>query len=89
MNTTQLRGSGSSPSTPAQDTVETLKADLGKLSDTVKSLANEQFGNVAEKVQDKAAATVTELESAIRRNPSQAAIVAAGLGFLIGLIVTR
>ena len=86
MNTTQLRNP-SAP--PAQDTVETLKADLGKLSETVKALASEQFGSVAESVQVKAATTVTDLETVIRKNPTQAAVMAAGIGFLIGLIMTR
>ena len=86
--TTPLHSSSSSTAN-VQDNVETLKSDLGKLSETVKAMASEQFGSVAEKVQDKAASTVSDLESAIRRNPSQAAVVAAGLGFLIGLIVTR
>ena len=86
MNTTQMRNP-SSASSP--DTVETLKADLGKLADTVKSLATEQFGSVAENVQVKAATTVTDLETAIRKNPTQAAVVAAGVGFLVGLVLTR
>ena len=86
MNTTQLRNPTAQPQ---QDTVETLKADLGKLSETVKALASEQFGSVADQVQVKAATTVTDLESAIRKNPTQAAVVAAGVGFLIGLVLTR
>ena len=86
MNTAPLRDS---TATPNQDTVETLKTDLGKLSETVKALASEQFGSVADKVQVKAATTVTDLESAIRRNPTQAAVMAAGVGFLIGLVLTR
>ena len=86
MNTTQLRNPTAQPK---QDTVETLKTDLSKLSETVKALASEQFGSVADQVQVKAATTVTDLESAIRKNPTQAAVVAAGVGFLIGLVLTR
>ena len=86
MNTTQLR---SSATQPQQDTVETLKTDLGKLSESVKALASEQFGSVADQAKVKAATTVTDLESSIRRNPTQAALVAAGVGFLIGLVLTR
>ena len=86
MNTTQLRNPTAQP---PQDTIETLKTDLSKLSETVKALASEQFGSVADQVQVKAATTVTDLESAIRKNPTQAAVVAAGVGFLIGLVLTR
>ena len=86
MSTTQMRNT---PSTSSADTVETLKDDLGKLAETVKTLASEQFGSVAENVQVKAATTVTDLETAIRKNPTQAAVVAAGIGFLVGLVLTR
>ena len=86
MNTTPLRNQPS-PSSP--DTVETLKSDLSKLSETVKALAGEQFGSAVEQAQTKAATTVTDLESAIRKNPTQAAAIAAGVGFLVGLVLTR
>lgn len=91
---TQVRsGSAGSPSHGASsnstETVETLKADIAKLTETVKSLASEQLSNVSDNVQDKAASTVTDIEAAIRKNPTQAAAVAAGIGFVIGLILTR
>lgn len=85
MNTTHLRN----PNTTSPDSVETLKAELSKVSETVKAMASEQFGAAAEKAQVKAAATVTDLEVAIRKNPTQAAVMAAGLGFVIGLVLTR
>ncbi len=88
MNTTSapLRPSSSSDQV---DTVETLKADISKLTETVKTLASEQLGTVAGTVQHKAASTVTDVELAIRKNPTQAAVIAAGVGFLIGLMLTR
>lgn len=66
MNTTSapLRPSSSSDQV---DTVETLKADISKLTETVKTLASEQLGTVAGTVQDKAASTVTDVELAIRK----------------------
>lgn len=88
MNTTSAPLRPSSSSDQA-DTVETLKADISKLTETVKTLAGEQFGAVAGTVQDKAASTVTDVELAIRKNPTQAAAIAAGVGFLIGLMLTR
>ena len=30
-----------------------------------------------------------DVEAAIRRNPSQAAMIAAGIGFVVGLILSR
>jgi ElaB/YqjD/DUF883 family membrane-anchored ribosome-binding protein len=32
---------------------------------------------------------VSDIEASIRRNPSQAALVAAGIGFVFGLILSR
>ena len=69
--------------------VDTLKSDLSNLATTVQKLASEQFGTTAGQVQDQAAQKVNDLEGAIRRNPTQAAAIAAGVGFLIGLVLTR
>lgn len=75
--------------TDAPVTVDTLKSDIASLASTVQKLAGEQLGTAAEQVQDQAAQKVNDLEAAIRRNPTQAAVVAAGVGFLIGLVLTR
>jgi ElaB/YqjD/DUF883 family membrane-anchored ribosome-binding protein len=48
----------------------------------VKRLATEQ-------VQDKAKETLGDIEAAIRRNPTQGALIAAGVGFVVGLLLTR
>jgi ElaB/YqjD/DUF883 family membrane-anchored ribosome-binding protein len=48
----------------------------------VKRLATEQ-------VQDKAKETLGDIEVAIRRNPTQGALIAAGVGFVVGLLLTR
>ncbi len=69
--------------------VEALKMELGNLASTVKSLASEKMGSTASDVQDKAARKMNDLEAAIRRSPTQAAVMAAGVGFLVGLILTR
>lgn len=70
-------------------TIDTLKAELSHLASTVQQLATDQFGTAAGAVQEKAAGTVNDLEVAIRRNPTQAAAIAAGAGFLLGLILRR
>ncbi len=69
--------------------IDRLKSELSNLASTVQSLATDQFGSAAGAMQDQAAAKVHELEAAIRRNPTQAAAIAAGVGFLIGLILRR
>ncbi len=71
------------------DDVGKLKNDIANLADSVRKLASEKVGTTAEDVQVKAQEKLGELESMIRRNPSQSALVAAGIGFVMGLILTR
>lgn len=71
------------------DNVTALREDIASLAASVKRLAAEQIGTSVEDVQDTAKEKVGELESAIRRNPSQSALIAAGIGFAIGLILAR
>ncbi len=75
--------------TDVGDNVAALRADIAGLADSVKRLAAEQFGSTAEDVQDKAMEKLGDVEAAIRRNPSQAAMIAAGVGFVVGLILSR
>ncbi len=87
------RSDPSSPSRTAagdvEDNVAALRADISNLSESVKRLAKEQLGATAEEVQAKAKDKLGDLEAAIRRNPSQAALIAAGMGLLLGLILSR
>jgi ElaB/YqjD/DUF883 family membrane-anchored ribosome-binding protein len=55
----------------------------------VKRLATEQLGSSVEDVQEKAKEKISDVEAAIRRNPSQAALIAAGIGFVFGIILSR
>jgi ElaB/YqjD/DUF883 family membrane-anchored ribosome-binding protein len=71
------------------DNVAALRADIAGLADSVKRLAAEQIGSSTADVQDKAIRKLGDVEAAIRRNPSQAAMIAAGIGFVVGLILAR
>jgi len=71
------------------DNVQALRDDIASLAESVKRLASEQFGSSVEDMQDKAKEKVSDVEAAIRRNPSQAALIAAGIGFVFGLILSR
>ena len=75
--------------TDVGDNVAALRADIADLADSVKRLAAEQIGTSVEDVQDKAMEKLGDVEAAIRRNPSQAAMIAAGIGFVVGLILSR
>ncbi len=81
--------SAKSAASDVGDNVTALREDIASLADSVKRLAAEQIGTSVEDVQDKAKEKVGELESAIRRNPSQSALIAAGIGFVIGIILAR
>ena len=87
---------GSDQSTPTKsaandvsENIAALRADIAGLAESVKRLAAEQIGTTAEDVQDKAMEKLGDVEAAIRRNPSQAALIAAGIGFVVGLILSR
>lgn len=71
------------------DSVAALREDIASLAASVKRLAAEQIGTSVEDVQDKAMEKVGDVEAAIRRNPTQAALIAAGVGFVVGLILSR
>jgi ElaB/YqjD/DUF883 family membrane-anchored ribosome-binding protein len=71
------------------DNVQALREDISSLAESVKRLAAEQIGTSVEDVQDKAKEKIGDVEAAIRRNPSQAALIAAGVGFVFGLILSR
>ncbi len=87
------RADASPPNRPTagdvEDNVAALRADISNLAESVKRLAKEQLGATAVEVQDKAKEKLGDLEATIRRNPSQAALFAAGVGFVFGLILSR
>ena len=71
------------------DNVEALRQDIANLAESVKRLAAEHIGSSVEDVEDKAKETISDIEARIRRNPTQAALIAAGVGFVLGLILSR
>ena len=71
------------------DQVKALTGDLSDLATRVKDLTQSKLANAASDIQGAATATTDQYEAIVRRNPTQAALVAAGVGFLIGLLVTR
>jgi ElaB/YqjD/DUF883 family membrane-anchored ribosome-binding protein len=71
------------------DDIESLRSDIASLASSVGKLATETVGTTVEDAQAKAGEKLGDLEAAIRRNPTQSAMVAVGIGFLFGLLVTR
>ena len=66
-----------------------LRDDVARLAESVRKLAADELGASVEDLQMKAGEQITIAERAIRRNPTQAAMIAAGVGFLVGLIMIR
>ncbi|MEQ1696343.1 MAG: hypothetical protein ABL901_10940 [Hyphomicrobiaceae bacterium] len=66
-----------------------LKNDLSGLAKEVTSLAKEKIDETVGEVQDAAAGKVDDITNAIRHQPMQATIIAAGIGFVFGLLLTR
>lgn len=69
--------------------VDALRSDIASLASSVSKLASETFGSTVGDVQVKAGEKLGDLESTIRRNPTQSAMIAVGIGFLVGLVLTR
>lgn len=69
--------------------LEALRANVSDLASSVKRLASAELGGVAGNAQEAAEKGMSEAERMIRRNPTQAALIAAGVGFLVGLVVMR
>ena len=67
------------------DQIDAIREDLQNLTSTVGRIANKQLN----RAQDKAMATASEAEEAIRRNPLQSVAIAVGVGFLFGVLTRR
>ena len=79
------RGPGKQDADEIADQIDAIREDLQNLTSTVGRIANKQLN----RAQDKAMATASEAEEAIRRNPLQAVAIAVGLGFLFGVLTRR
>jgi ElaB/YqjD/DUF883 family membrane-anchored ribosome-binding protein len=79
------RGPGKQDADEVADQIDAIREDIQNLTSTVGHIANKQLN----RAQDKAMATASDAEEAIRRNPLQAVAIAVGIGFLFGVITRR
>jgi ElaB/YqjD/DUF883 family membrane-anchored ribosome-binding protein len=84
-DTAGRRAPGKQDADEIADQIDAIREDLQNLTSTVGRIANKQLN----RAQDKAMATASEAEEAIRRNPLQAVAIAVGVGFLFGVITRR
>jgi ElaB/YqjD/DUF883 family membrane-anchored ribosome-binding protein len=82
---TARRGPGKQDADEIADQIDAIREDLQNLTSTVGRIANKQLN----RAQDKAMATASEAEEAIRRNPLQSVAIAVGVGFLFGVLTRR
>lgn len=68
-----------------QAEIEELRRQVKDLTDKYGSIAQQTFSDVREKVQQN----VGDIEQQIREKPVQATLIAAGVGFLIGALLSR
>ena len=78
-----------SASSEAADSYESMKGDIGNLAESVRKLASEQMGSAVEGAQEQVKQKLGAMETTIRKNPTQAALIAAGIGFVVGLVMIR
>lgn len=72
-----------------KDSYENIRTDISQLAESVKKLAGSEFGGAFEGAQENAQVQLGRLENSIRDKPMQAALIAAGAGFLVGLLISR
>jgi ElaB/YqjD/DUF883 family membrane-anchored ribosome-binding protein len=72
-----------------KESVSSLRADITELAGAVKRLADAEFGQAASQTQETAERSLHAMEERIRRHPTQSALIAAGAGFLVGLLISR
>jgi len=75
-----------------REEVETIAKHLATLRKDIEDLAGSiarAGSHQAERVQDAANETMNSLETAVRRNPVAAVVIALGIGVLIGIVLQR
>jgi ElaB/YqjD/DUF883 family membrane-anchored ribosome-binding protein len=71
-----------SAASQVSDSFAALREDIANLADSVKRMATDQLSSSVEGAQQS-------LETRIRRNPTQAVLIAAGMGAVIAMLLTR
>jgi len=78
-----------SPTKDVKDDIDALRSDIASLANSVSNLASEKLGAVVTDAEAMAGQKLGDVETMIRKNPTQSALIAVGVGFLFGLILTR
>ena len=88
-NSNDARPTSAASKLSVVDQIALLRSDLSGIANTVTDLAKEQLGETAGDIRDVAEDKANDIKSAIRAKPMQSAAIAAGIGFAVGLLMTR
>jgi ElaB/YqjD/DUF883 family membrane-anchored ribosome-binding protein len=77
------------PAKDVKDDIDALRSDISNLANSVSKLASDKFGTVVSDAETMAGQRLGDVESMIRKSPTQSALIAVGIGFLFGLVLTR
>ena len=72
-----------------QESIQTLKADISKLGETVQQLAIGEFDAVTGNIRGKSKEKLTAMQDYLNEKPTQSILMAVGLGVIIGLVIRR
>jgi ElaB/YqjD/DUF883 family membrane-anchored ribosome-binding protein len=81
--------SNGGPTKDVKDDIDALRSDIASLANSVSKLASEKIGTVVGDAETMAGQKLGDVEAMIRKNPTQSALIAVGVGFLFGLVLTR
>jgi ElaB/YqjD/DUF883 family membrane-anchored ribosome-binding protein len=71
------------------DQITLLKNDISGLAKEVTGLTKGKIDDTVAGLQDTAATKADDLAAAIRNEPMKATAIAAGIGFIVGLLLAR
>jgi ElaB/YqjD/DUF883 family membrane-anchored ribosome-binding protein len=74
---------------PGADQIANLRRELENLADMVSNMSRKQLSGLVEDAKGMGKEKLADVEEAIRRNPTQSALIAAGVGFVAGLLLKR
>lgn len=85
------KGSTSNPSGKSgiADQIEILKSDMSGLAEKITGFTKEQLSNTASNAEVMASDKAQELKNMITKSPMQSIAVSIGVGFVLGLLLSK
>lgn len=77
------------PKSDLRQSYDALRKDVSDLTKSLRELSQENLQSAAHDASAVAKKGVSKVEKTIRASPTQSALVAAGIGFMIGLMMRR